>query len=67
MKHDPNEISEHYKSVLMSHCIFSLESWHLLESILEIKEIGKSELSLHEGKTCRLLTLFIWARLEPIT
>jgi CRP-like cAMP-binding protein len=55
MKHDPNEISEHYKSVLMSHCIFSLESWHLLESILEIKEISKGELTLEEGKTCRFI------------
>jgi CRP-like cAMP-binding protein len=55
MKHDPNEISEHYKSVLMSHCIFSLESWHLLESILEIKEISKGELTLQEGKTCRFI------------
>lgn len=27
----------------------------LLESILEIKEIGKSELSLYEGKTCRFI------------
>lgn len=55
MKHDPKEISEHYKSVLMSHCSFSLESWHLLESILEIKETSKGELTLHEGKTCRFI------------
>jgi hypothetical protein len=67
MKHNPKEILVHYRSVLASHCNFSVEAWELLESILEIKEIGKSELSLHEGKTCRLLTLFIWARLEPIT
>ena len=55
MKDDPKQISEQYKSVLMSHCSFSLESWHLLESILEIKETSKGELTLHEGKTCRFI------------
>ena len=55
MKHDPKEISEHYKSVLISHCSFCLDSWDLLESVLEIKEISKGELTLQEGKTCRFI------------
>lgn len=55
MRADPKEVLLHYKSVLASYCPFSLEAWNLLETILEIKEISKGELTLQEGKTCRFI------------
>ena len=55
MRQDPKEILQHYRSVLHSYCAFSLEAWELLESILEIRDVSKGELSLKEGKTCRFI------------
>lgn len=55
MKADAKEILDSYRRRLASHCVFSLETWELLKTILEIKEISKGELSLQEGKSCRFI------------
>ena len=52
---DSGPVLQHYRSALASYCAFSSEAWEMLESILEIKEIRKGELSLEEGRVCRFI------------
>lgn len=53
MELDTAAILKSFKTTLLSHGNFSPQTWDLLCSICEIRQLQKGELTLNEGRVCR--------------